>query len=244
MKLKRKDPGRYGMLTIAICEDEKYILETLCKKVDAYIKKKKVSADIRAYLSGEDLLKGNPAFDIILLDMMLPGINGLEAAKRLSHKSCIIFITSYKEYALGAFEVDAVHYLIKPVSDERLYLALDRAMSRMEQAGHKALALSKAGKTQVIPIHDILYGEVFNHQVCIHTEREVYEYSGTLDGLEKELDECFFRCHRSYIINISKVVGREEGMAMLSNGDKIFISRRKQSEFMRKLLKYFKKESV
>lgn len=200
------------MFAIAICEDKKYILE------ETFV------------------------FDIILLDMRLLGISGLEVAKRLSRKSRIIFITSYREYALDAFDVDAVHYLMKPITDERLYLALDRAINRLGQADDKALTLTKAGKTQIIPIRDILYCEVFNHRVCLHTVQDTYDYSGTLDLLEKELDERFFRCHRSFIINMSSVVGREKGMAIVSNGDKIFISRRKQSEFMQKLLKFLKSE--
>ncbi len=230
------------MFTIAICEDEKYILEKLHKKVEEYIEQKQLVANIKMYVSGEDLLKEKTEFDIVLLDMVLPGINGIEAAKHLSPKSSIIFITSYGEYALEAFDVDAVHYLLKPVTEERLNLALDRAVGRSKQSDSKVLALARAGKTQIIRIQDILYCEVFNHQVWIHTQRDTYDYPGTLDMLEKELDERFFRCHRSYVINISSVVGRENGTAVLSNGDRILISRRKQSEFMQKLLSFFKRE--
>ena len=176
--------------------------------------------------------------------MVLPGINGLEVAKKLFQKSCIIFITFYEEYALDAFEVDAIHYLIKPVTEERLYLALDRAIGRLEQIDHKTLTLVKGGKTQILQIQDILYCEVFNHQIIIHTLQNTYNYSGTLDMLEKELDGRFFRCHRSFIINMDFVVGKEEGVAIISNGDKILISRRKQSEFMQKLLKIFKRGEI
>ena len=176
--------------------------------------------------------------------MMLPGLSGIEVAKQLYHKCCIIFITFYEKYALDAFDVDAVHYLIKPVSDERLYLALDRAIGRLEQIDHKMLTLVKAGKTRIIDIHDILYCEVFNHQVIIHTMQDNYDYSGSLDMLENELDGGFFRCHRSYIINMRCVIGREEGVAIISSGDRILVSRRKQTEFMQKLLKFLKKEII
>lgn len=230
------------MLVIAICEDEKHILEKLYKKVAEYVKKKQLSAEIRTYLSGEDLLKEKTDIDVALLDLLLPGINGLDVAKQLLRKSRVVFITSYDEYALDAFDVNAVHYLIKPVTEERLCLALDRAVSSLEQVNHKALTLVKAGKTQIIRIQEILYCEVFNHQVCIHTAQGTYEYSGTLDTLEKELDERFFRCHRSFIVNMSHVVEREKGTAIVSNGDKILISRRKQAEFMNQLLKFLKKE--
>lgn len=67
------------------------------------------------------------------MDLKLPGMNGMEVAKQLTHNSRIIFITSYGEYALAAFDVNAVHYLLKPVTEERLSLALDRAFERLEQ---------------------------------------------------------------------------------------------------------------
>lgn len=230
------------MYRIAICEDEKYILEELHKKVEKYIEQKQIIASVKTYMSGEELLKEKITYNIVLLDMKLPGISGIEVAKQIYRKSRIIFITFYEQYALDAFEVDAVHYLIKPVTEERLYLALDRAVDRLEQIDQKMLTLVKAGKTQIIPIHDILYCEVFNHQVIIHTMQNSYNYSGSLDMLENELDGSFFRCHRSFIINMRCIVGREEGMAIISNGDRILISRRKQAEFMQKLLKFLKRE--
>ena len=232
------------MYRIAVCEDEKYILEELHKKVETYIKQKQLIANVKTYMSVEDLLMEKGTHDIVLLDMMLPGLSGIEVAKQLYHKSCIIFITFYEKYALDAFDVDAVHYLLKPVSDERLYLALDRAIDRLEQINHKMLTLMKAGKTRIIDIHDILYCEVFNHQVLIHTMQDTYDYPGSLDMLENELDGGFFRCHRSYIINMRCVIGREEGVAIISSGDKILVSRRKQTEFMQKLLKFLKKEII
>ena len=103
------------MLAIAICEDEEYILEKLCKKTEKYIKKKQLNANVRTFLSGEELLKENIAFDIVLLDLKLPGMNGMEVAKQLTHNSRIIFITSYGEYALAAFDVNALNDMFKGV---------------------------------------------------------------------------------------------------------------------------------
>ena len=235
---------RTEMLTIAICEDETYMLRELYKKTEKYVKDKQLSASIKAFTSGEELLKERFSFDIILLDCMLPGINGLEAAKQFSHRSCVIFITSYREYAVEAFHLNAVHYLIKPVTEQHLFLALDRALSRTVQADNQALPLMKNGKTQIIFIRDILYCEVFNHQVCIHTVHGTHPYSGTLDALEAKLDGRFFRCHRSFLVNMSSVTGQEKGMAILKNGEHVFISRRKQSDFMQKLLNFLKNEVI
>ena len=232
------------MIIVAICEDERYILEELRRKVEKYINRKSLDASIKTFMSGEELLKAKKKFDIILLDLMLPGIDGLEVARQISCRSRIIFVTSYREYAVEAFDANAVHYLVKPVTEERLFLALDRAVNQTEQMDNQALTLIKSGKTQVILIRDILYCEVFNHQVRIHTVHGTYDYFGTLDMLETKLDERFFRCHRSFVVNMSCVAGQEKGVAILTNGEKIFISRRKQTDFIQRLLNFLKNEVI
>lgn len=235
---------RCKMIIVAICEDERYILEELRRKVEKYINRKSLDASIKTFMSGEELLKAKKKFDIILLDLMLPGIDGLEVARQISCRSRIIFVTSYREYAVEAFDANAVHYLVKPVTEERLFLALDRAVNQTEQMDNQALTLIKSGKTQVIFIRDILYCEVFNHQVRIHTVHGTYDYFGTLDMLETKLDERFFRCHRSFVVNMSCVAGQEKGVAILTNGEKIFISRRKQTDFIQRLLNFLKNEVI
>lgn len=232
------------MIIVAICEDERYILEELRKKVEKYINRKSLDASIKTFMSGEELLKAKKKFDIILLDLMLPGIDGLEVARQISCRSRIIFVTSYREYAVEAFDANAVHYLVKPVTEERLFSALDRAVNQTEQMDNQALTLIKSGKTQVIFIRDILYCEVFNHQVRIHTVHGTYDYFGTLDMLETKLDERFFRCHRSFVVNMSCVAGQEKGVAILTNGERIFISRRKQTDFIQRLLNFLKNEVI
>lgn len=236
--------GRNGMIRIAICEDEKYMLDKLVENVRHYIKRKNKSADIQSFLSGEELLKEDISFDILLLDLKLPGINGLEAAKRFCGKSQIIFVTAYQDYALDAFDIGAVHYLVKPITREKLDLALDRAVSRLKQMDNKALALIKNGKVQMIMIRDILYCEVFDHQICIHAADGNYEYFGSLHSLEQKLDERFLRCHRSFIVNMNHITGQENGTATVTGGDQILISRRKQQEFMKKLLSFLENEVI
>ena len=232
------------MMVVAICEDEGYILAELREKVEKYMNSKSLPVSIKTFTSGEELLKEKKKFDIVLLDLMLPGIHGLEVARQISGRSRVIFITSYREHAVEAFDVNAVHYLVKPVTEERLFRALGRAVNQTEKVDNQALTIIKNGKTQVIFIRDIFYCEVFNHQVRIHTVHGTYDYLGTLDTLENMLDERFFRCHRSYVVNMSLVAGQEKGVAILTNGGRIFISRRKQTEFMQRLLNFFKNEVI
>ena len=100
---------------------------------------------IKTFTSGEKLLK-EKKFDIVLLDLMLPGIHGLEVARQISDRSRVIFITSYREHAVEAFDVNAVNYLVKPVTEERLFQALDRAVNQTEKVDIQALTIIKNEK--------------------------------------------------------------------------------------------------
>lgn len=240
----RKGIGFRVMNSLAICEDDSYMLEKLQKIAELYVKKRNLHTNIRVFLSGEDLMKEPFSYDILLLDLKLPGIDGIEVAKRFGGRSQIIFVTAYKEYALNAFDVGAVHYLVKPVTKEKLFLALDRATERIVRAEPRTIVLTGNGNLKKISIDHILCCEVYDHQVCIHTADGDYEYTGSLDSLEEKLDARFFRCHRSFLVNIQHIVRQEKGMAVVAGGHKVMVSRRRQQELMRRLLSFLKNEVV
>lgn len=227
------------MMTFAICEDEPYFSEGLNEMVGRYLGRKKLAASVTIFNNGEDLLKSPQIFHVILMDIKLPGQNGMEIAGKLRENgvnSPIIFITSFRDYVFQAFEVDAIHYLLKPIAASGLYPALDKAIKQAEGISRKTLLIPRGGGAQIIYIKDILYCEVFNHLIVIHTLAETYKYTGTLDSLLKRLDHRFFRCHRSYIVNLSFVNDKEPGAAIMSGGDRVLVSRRKQQEFTQRLL--------
>lgn len=233
------------MLTTAICDDDSYMLSTIKKGLIHYLKTHGIPAVISEFSSGEALLNDCHDFDIILLDMKLPGKNGIEVAKQLHNdnkNSQVIFITSYQEYAFDAFRVDAVHYLIKPVSDQDLFHALDKAIQWISQNDCKALTIFKGSSSQIIFIRDILYCESIDHKIFIHTTSGSYDFFGTLGALEKELDQRFFRCHKSYLINMNYVISKKHDTATVLGGGQVFVSRRKQQEFNKKLIQYFRRK--
>lgn len=230
------------MNSLAICEDNSYMLEKLEKMAECYVQSKGLHTGIRTFASGEELMRESGAFDVLLLDLMLPGIDGVEVARRFGGRSRVIFVTAYKEYALDAFEVGAVHYLVKPVAKKSLFLALDRAREQLGQAGGRTLVLMKNGAFEKLLLNDITYCEVFDHRICIHTADSCHEYFGTLDMLEGQLDRRFFRCHRSFLINMAHTLSVDRGMAVLDNGEKVLVSRRRQQEFMQRLFDYLKDE--
>lgn len=231
------------MLFCAICEDEPYFAQELNDMAEAYSRERDLEMEIQTFSSGEELLDSGTEPDIVLMDIRLPGKNGMETAERLrnaGHSSQVIFITSYREYVFHAFDLDAVHYLMKPVKREKLYLAMDKAVKRMG-GGETHVIITKGSAAFQVRLRDILYCEVFDHQLFIHTRTESFQVSGTLDAFEKRLDSRFFRCHRSYLVNMDAVREKQEGQAVVAGGGKVLISRRKQQEFTARLLQACRK---
>ena len=141
------------MVTVAICDDEQYFLDDLRKRVERYFSNHNLDTQIFEFGSGEALLSGGQNFNLVLMDLKLPGRNGMEIIGQMrseKKKSQVIFITSYEEYALQAFHVNAVHYLLKPVSDEDLYQALERSLERMGKDDIKTITVTKGTCTDVI----------------------------------------------------------------------------------------------
>lgn len=226
-------------MNIVICEDEIHFATHLKDIVQQYLRQEHFYATILMYSSGEEFLCSGSTPDIILMDIKLSGQNGMDTMKRLRKAGCnsqVIFITAYTEYVFQAFDVDAIQYLEKPINQPKLFSALDKAWNRVISDNGKVIALTKRAIVSKVRIKDIIYCEVFNHQTIIHTLADEYSYSGTLDSLEPKLDNHFFRCHRSYLVNLDYVVDKEPGVAVLVEGSKVFISRRKQQEFTMRLL--------
>lgn len=227
------------MLTIGICEDESWFADDLKRKIKQYLEKRGFAGLVRTFVRGEELLSNFQDLDIILMDIKLPGRDGMETAGRMRDFGCrsqIVFVTSYQDYVFQAFDMDAVHYLLKPVDSRKLDQVLDKAVGRVAQEQGKTLLAEKEGVTVRISFREITYGEVFDHQVFLHTMAEKYKISGTLDSLEKRLDRRFFRCHRSYLVNMDHVTDKGEDYAVMRGGGRVLISRRRQREFTRRLL--------
>ena len=227
------------MLALAICEDESWFAADLKKKAESFLIREGLDASIRIYTSGEELLEQHQRMDILLMDVKLPGKSGMDIAKKLrafGERCQIIFITAWPEYVFQAFDMDAVHYLLKPVSCEKLNAALDKAIKRISCGDEKTYLLTNGGSMRRIFLRDILYCELYDHRLFIHTMTEKYETNGTLDSLEKKMDGRFFRCHRSYLVNMDYVTDKEEGYAVMAGGGRVLISRRKQQEFTKRLL--------
>ncbi len=232
-------------LCFAICEDETYFASRLREMLLSYFQERLLEAEICLFASGEELICSGRRPDVVLMDIKLPGRNGLEIVERLQRAgadSPVIFITAYKEYVFRAFDLEAAHYILKPVRKEKLYQALDRALRRIKAEEGKTIWIAQGSRAFRLRFREILYCEVFDHETFIYTASERFRFPGTLEALEKELDGRFFRCHRSYLVNMDCVTEKGAGFAVVAGGGKVLVSKRREGAFRKRLLKSCKEQ--
>lgn len=230
------------MIQLAICDDESYMLKNLSACLSAYMKERGLPYSLTCFSNGKDLLNNSQPFDLVFLDIQMEGVNGLETASLLrksGYSGLLVFLTVLKECVFDAFEVDANDFLVKPVEDEKLWRTLDRLFAgRWEM---KSILIHKGADTQIIPLKEIRYCEVLGRKIYLHTENSgVIDYYQKLKEFEQAVDSRFFRCHRSYLVNLDFVRGLKGGAAKLTDGSVIPISRLREQEFTQALLFYMK----
>lgn len=233
-------------MEIAIVDDQTSERKLLSDKVKLYSEKLPGPCRIFTYTSGWELIKANRPFDVIFLDIQMQDLSGIEVAKklRLAGNTCyIVFVTVLQEYVYDAFEVQATDYLLKPVDDNRFCRMMDRIYSSLQGRGKNSLIVSSKGNAfQSILLGDILYCEAVNHKINIYTKAGVQACSFKIEELERRLDDRFFRCHRSYLVNLEYVCGYRDGLAALENGGKIPVSRLRGQAFSLKMLQHMKQK--
>lgn len=230
-------------MRIAICDDEKEIRDMLLEKIQRFYPK----AELSCYQSGEELLLAHSQPDILLLDIQMPGKNGISTAEELRMKwktTILIFVTALEEYVYQAFDVEAFHYLVKPFSDEKFYEVLTKAVEKQKERNDRSktepercIMVHSGGEHIKILLNDIVYAEVFNRKVMIHKRDEVIEYYGRLSELEKLLGEDFFRPHRAYVVHLKYVVKYNAASITMQNGT-VLMAKANFQEFVRRYLKY------
>ncbi|MCI9142335.1 MAG: response regulator transcription factor [Lachnospiraceae bacterium] len=231
------------MYRLAICDDN----QTDAAYLRALLERWAVSADIamkiESFPSAEAFLfryEEDKSFDLLLLDIEMGQMSGVELARRIRQHNRlvqIIFITGYMEYIAEGYDVEALHYLLKPVTEEKLRAVLDRAAQRIESR-EKALCLSVSGATMRIPLREIRYLEVQRNYVTVHGQ-EAWTVKKTLNELEEELDESFCRIGRSFVVNLHYVRKITRTQVILKDGGELPLSRKFYEEMNRAMIHYF-----
>ncbi len=230
-------------LKIAICDDEAGQREYLRDVVAAWAKKNRHGADVREYESAKSFLFDygeEKDFDILLLDIEMPEINGIELARTVRAENStvqIVFVTGYYEYFSDGFDVSALHYLIKPVNEGRLCPVLDKAVSNLAYRQRSVLMSTSEGDVK-ISIGDIMYLESEGVYVIVHTTKQKYRVRNTLAKLSQQLDGTFFKVHRSFVVGLKYVKMISRTQITMINGDVLPISRGLYDDVHAALIKY------
>lgn len=237
------------MIRIAICEDEQILSDQLSDQVKMILNRHSVEYSIEAYRNGSALLT-REAFDILLLDIAMEHIDGMELARRLrmrGDESRIVFITAHQQYAIDAYDVQAFHYLVKPVDTEKLEMVLLKLCADLQKECERAIVVRQGTSVRRIPFGQVLYLEVLNRKIYLHTAWETLPFYGKLEDIEPALPGLqsgssftFFRCHRSYIVNLRHVQVYQKGEIRLDNGERIPLSKRRSKSFGLAFMHYLK----
>ena len=224
------------MLTIAIVEDSAFDRKVLRDCLDEYSRENGQQFAVTEFSDGSALLENYPEKpDLIFMDIMMNGTDGLTTARMLrrrDEKVLLVFVTSMVQYAVQGYSVDAMDFLVKPVSYLALKLCMDRAIKRLHAAQPQRLSFSNREGTYSIPADELCYIESLDHKVIVHTREAAIPVDTSLAAAEKLVAGLpFFRCHVSYLVNL-RYVDRISGGDVWVNGERLSISRYRRKEFL------------
>ena len=232
------------MIRIAICDDEKHMSDHIRAMASDFFRKKNREIQLRTFLSGEELLNYDGQIDILFLDIQMNGMDGLETARKLragKFRGFLIFITVLKEMVFQSFEVQAYDYLVKPVDEKQFEKTMERLFASMQNIGEDSLLVQQGYERRIVPKDEIVFCEVIDRKIYLNlASGEVVDYYERIENLETKLGSHFFRCHRSYLINLKHLKGYKNGTAYMDNHKEIPVSRLRSREFSGVVLQYMK----
>ncbi len=224
------------MIHIAVVEDEELYRNELAAYLQRFEEEQALSLKITYFTDGDEIVEGYAAdYDIILMDIEMRFMDGMTAAekiRRMDQDVIIMFITNMTKYAIRGYQVDALDYVVKPVSYFSFSQKLERAISRLaKKSGHIVTISIPNGRIKV-DTADIYYIESEGHNLNYHTKDGVYSQRQKMADAEKEFaKDGFFRSNKGYLVNMAHVDGVRDGCAIV-HGEELPISRARRNDFM------------
>lgn len=230
------------VLKLAIAEDDPQCAADLRSFVERYCREHDLELQIQMFPDGMELVENyQPVWDVLLLDIEMPHLDGMKAAERIRAVDpavLIIFITYMGKFAIRGYEVSALDFVLKPVNYSKLAMRLRHVEEIIRRREDRFLLVSEGGGLFRVLTADIRYIEVANRHIHIHAADRVYVTSGTLSKLEQALEgQPFARCSHSYLVNLRHVTSVQRD-AVLVEGETVPLSRSKQKAFLQALSDY------
>lgn len=231
------------MVRIAIVEDEDIYIKQLTEYMKRYQQESGEEINVTVYRDGDGIIsKYKAQFDIILMDIQMKFMDGMTAAEEIrktDSEVIIIFITNMTQYAIRGYEVDALDYVLKPVSYFAFSQRISRAIRKMHRKRGKVIVVPVKGGVLRLDVEDIYYVESQGHNMIYHTSSGTHLSSGTMKAVEAQLIPMgFSRGNQCYLINLRHVDGIQDKCAVVK-GEMLSLSRGRTNDFMQDLVKYW-----
>lgn len=235
------------MIRIAVVEDDKEYRNTLEEYLKQYEQESGVRLKTFFYEDGEDIVEDYSGdYDIILMDIEMQFMDGMTAAekiRKLDEEVVIIFITNMPGYATAGYKVEALDYVLKPLSYYAFSQRIARAVSRMQKRTKQCISIPVKGGMRRLEVSRICYIEVFDHDLLYHTLDGELQTRGALKEAEQQLiDKGFFRCSKGFLVNMEHVEGMQDNDVIVA-GNLIRISRSVKKNFLNSLNNYINEVS-
>lgn len=232
------------MLWIAVCDDEVMECSRMATKIRGILDEMEVPCTIRQFYSGRELLQSSETFDIIFLDIIMDGLDGMRTARLVREKAfdkLLVFISASRDYVFDAYDVEAFQYLLKPVVDKKLKSVLRKAVRKTEERSQAFIIVSRERQKKKLFLDDIYYFEIRGRMIDAHGRGGIFSYYEQIGLLERELQgKGFVRCHKSYLVNLKYVDVYNRQELVLDNGERIAIAKRRYEAFCEAILKYMR----
>lgn len=228
---------------IAICDDEPNELEHISSLVAKWSTESGHICEIHTFASAEAFLftyAEEKAYDILLLDIEMKGISGINLAKQIRSNNSrveIVFITSHFEFSTEGYEVDALHYLMKPISAPKLMPVLSKAAEKLS-IEPPSLIITCDHETFRLYEADILYIEAFRHYITIYTNNGQYKLKENISAFSDKLSDDFYHTHRSYLVSLKHIVRISRTTVYVDNGAELPLARGKYDDINRAFIEH------
>lgn len=230
------------MYHIAIVEDEADFSMQLQSFLEQYQKEENTRCKVSVFSDGREILQDyQPVYDVILLDIEMPGINGMDAAAKI--RECdqdvvMMFITNIASYAIRGYEVGALDFVMKPITYYAFSMRFTRALKRVRTRLGQEVLLTLSDGVKKLAVQQIYYVEVQNRILHYHTDEGEYCMRGTMQSVERALaPHPFVKCNHWYIVNL-KHVSEVRQNTVVVGGHELEISRRNRTPFLKALADY------
>lgn len=228
---------------ILIVEDDPDESDRLRSYLERYAAEHGKDLHVTTYDNAVPLIESRREFDLIFLDINLPGISGMEAAQLLrayDETTLIVFVTDLAQYAVKGYEVNALDFVVKPANYYGISMRMDKAIRVLRRRSGRSVTLSAHGGLHVVPLAEIVYVEVANHDLAYHlASGDVVRVRGTMAAAAGELaDGPFVRVSNSHLVNMDHIASVRDGAVVTSDGGNVFFSRARKRDALATIASY------